>query len=276
MRDSRLKRQVIGAIVAIFVIATIAAPRAFANTVLDYDPTETINPVADNITRLNVNKLEKGSRDGVTGAHLAIYEKATGKLITEWITDGNAHEVARNAGDSNRGALDIDVVYILRELAAPDGYAKAKDVEFVIHSDNFNTTGEILSGGEDGNAESAEIRGSGPEQAFVISLFDEATVNLTEEEKRTRQRDLEEQDQREREKEQEKKEDKDKDKDTLPSSSNDSTTGSSTGSSTIRTSTSRSASGLTQTSDGTNYLPVMVLLIIGAGVIGLGVYRRRK
>ena len=159
---SKLKRRITCALAAVFMAAAAAAPvSAFAVTTLDYDPTETINPVADNITRLNVNKLRKDqSHDFVPGAHLCVIEKESGKIVTEWISEGSVHEIARNAESGADGALDCDVVYILRELEAPEGYEKAKDVEFIIHSTDFNTTGEILSGGEDGNADSSEIRGS--------------------------------------------------------------------------------------------------------------------
>lgn len=185
MRNSTLKRESFStmavAIVAVAICAAAAVAlsvRAYATTTLEYEPTDSINPVSDNITRLNVNKLEKGSRDYVEGAHMVIIEKETGKVVTEWVTDGKTHEVARNTDDPNRGALNIDTVYILRELEAPEGYAKAADTEFMIHSDNFNTTGEIISGDD---ADSEEIRGSGPEQAYVINLYDEAVVETTEE-----------------------------------------------------------------------------------------------
>lgn len=192
LMKGRLRQHRILAMVVMLIVATMAVPvSALAKTVLDYDPSRTINPVADNITRLNVNKLEKGAQDYVEGAHMAIFEKETGKMVTEWITNGSVHEVARNTDDPNRGALDVDVVYILRELEAPEGYKKAADVEFVIHSDNFNTSGEILSGADDGNADSEEIRGSGPQQAFVINLYDEAYIETEEVETRERRKDRE-------------------------------------------------------------------------------------
>lgn len=190
MLNGTLKRESIRAMacaivaVAFLVAAAVALPaHAFATTVIEYDNEKTINPVQDNITRLNVNKLEKGSRDYVKGAHMVVIEKETGKVITEWTTDGTTHEVSRNSKDSDHGALNIDTVYILRELEAPKGYTKAADTEFVIHSDNFNTSGEIISG-ED--ADSEEIRGSGPEQAYVINLYDEAVLETTEERTETR------------------------------------------------------------------------------------------
>lgn len=256
MLTSRLRHRALAIALATIMVAVavaLAATPAFADTVLDVYPDSYTpkNPVQDNITRLNVNKLEKGARDYVEGAHLAIYEKETGKLITEWISDGSVHEVARNANGKNQGALDVNTVYILRELSAPEGYAKAKDVEFVIRSDeNFNTAGEILSGGENGNADSEQIRGSGPEQAFVINLYDEATVNVTDEERRTRQREQELEQQQEEQRERER---------------------------TSTASTSKSSEGLTKTGDDTNYTPVVVIALVGAVVlIGAVVWRRKK
>ena len=264
MLTSRLKRYAIGAVMAAFVVVMIVVPgRAQAKTVLDYDPTETINPVADNITRLDVDKLEKGSRDPVKGAVLQVIKKETGEVIDEWTTDGTTHEIARNV-EGIHGALDIDTVYILREVSVPDGYEKAKDVEFIIHSDNFNTSGEILSGSEDGNAESGQIRGTGPEQAFVISLFDKATVNVTEEEKRTREREVE------RQVEQEKQ------KAAQTTQVRSSTTSSGTSSGSGTTSSSSGGGSLTKTSDDTSYVPIIVIAILGIGVIAFAIYKRRK
>lgn len=163
---------VLGATFLVVAMTLLFATTAFGKTVLDYDANRTSNPVADNITRLNVNKLEKGSRDYVEGAHLCIIEKETGRLVTEWITDGTTHEIARNTGD--KSSLNVDEVYILRELEAPEGYAKAADTEFVLRNDNaFNTAGEIIDGPD---AEFDAIQGSGDVQAFVINLYDEATV----------------------------------------------------------------------------------------------------
>ena len=269
MLKSRLRRYAIGAVMTALVVAMAVAPVcARAKTVLDYDPTETINPVADNITRLNVDKLEKGSRDPVRGAVLQVIKKETGEVVDEWTSDGTTHEIARNAGGVH-GALDIDTVYILREVSVPEGYEKAKDVEFVIHSDDFNTTGEILSGGEDGNAESGAIRGSGPEQAFVISLFDEATVNVTDEEKRTREREVERQIEEEREKSSETENERVRTTATTTTYTTTTTTSSS--------STSSSGGGsLTKTSDDTSYVPVIVMAVAGAGIIGFAIYKRKQ
>ena len=305
MLTSRLKQVTIGAIVAAFLAVAVALPaRALAVTVLDYDPTETINPVADNITRLNVNKLEKGSRDYVKGAHMVIIEKETGKVVAEWTTDGSTHEVARNTDDPKHGALDVDVVYILRELEAPEGYAKAADTEFVIHSDNFNTSGEIIKG-ED--AESEEIRGSGPEQAFVINLYDEATLYAEDEEIRVNRVDNEENNEKHvsnqetrtvtsvvdkttegettvtRNNSNETSRNNNVTTSTQDSRSNSTTTTNSSTNSTSNSSTnstqggrSSSNEGLTQTGDNTSYVPAIALGVVGVSVIAFAVYRRKK
>jgi len=148
---------------AVFAAALLVPVAAFAETTLEYDPSG--NPVADNVTRIEVNKLEKGSRDYVKGAHLQIINKATGEVVQDWISDGNACLLEK--------VLDVDTTYVLHEVSAPEGYAVAADTEFVLHSEDFNTTGQILSGAD---AEFSTVAGSGTEQAFVINLYDEATV----------------------------------------------------------------------------------------------------
>ena len=121
------------------------------------------------MTRLDVNKLEKGSREYVKGAHMVIIEKESGTVVADWTTDAATHTI--------EGQLNIGVVYILRELEAPEGYTKAKDTEFVLRSVDFNTKGEVITGPD---AEFSEISGAGPQQAFVINLFDTATVTKEE------------------------------------------------------------------------------------------------
>ena len=181
-RQAGKMRALVAALVAATAALVLCATVAYGETVLDYDANRTENPIADNITRLNVNKLEKGARDYVVGAHMCIIEKESGRVITEWISDGSVHEIARNTGD--KSSLDIDKVYILRELEAPEGYAKAADTEFVLHSnDQFNTVGEIINGPD---AEFDVISGHGDVQAFVINLYDEATANVEDVEQRQR------------------------------------------------------------------------------------------
>jgi len=145
------------------VVALLAPGAALAETVLDSAPTE--NPVADNVTRLEVNKLRADTHEYVEGAHMVIYPQGDpNNIVAEWVTATSMYELAR--------VLDINTPYVLHEVSAPEGYGLAEDVVFELYSENFNTTGRILSGDANGNAEFEIISGSGPEQAFVINMYD--------------------------------------------------------------------------------------------------------
>lgn len=293
-KSARHAKALVAALVAATAVLLLTLDIAFADTVLDYDANRTTNPVADNITRLHVNKLEKGARDYVVGARLCIIEKETGRVVTEWVSDGSVHEIARNIGD--KSSLDIDKVYILRELSAPEGYAKAQDTEFIIHSENFNTTGEILSG-ED--AEFDTISGHGDVQAFVINLYDEATLTTEEVQTVTRERDNEQGTEEER---QNQTTTGDKTSTTDNSSNQDSGSKSDNGSSSGGTSDNTSGSGnsgnnnnntssssgstqqaggqqtqtLPKMSDDTPYSAIYVMGIFGAVLLVAGYQLRRR
>ena len=149
--------------VAALLAALLGPLPASAETVLEYEPQD--NPVADNVTRVLVNKLRADTHEPIEGAHLVIYPASDpSTVVAEWVSTSQAHEIART--------LDVNVPYVLHEISAPEGYGLAKDVTFELYSEDFNTTGKILAGGEDGNAEFEIISGSGPDQAFVISLYD--------------------------------------------------------------------------------------------------------
>lgn len=150
------------AVTMAFVAALLAPGLALAETVLEYEPQD--NPVADNVTRVLVNKLRADTHEPVEGAHLVIYPASDpSTVVAEWVSTGEAHEIART--------LDVNTRYVLHEISAPAGYGLASDVTFELYSEDFNTTGKIISGGGE-NAEFDIISGSGPEQAFVISLYD--------------------------------------------------------------------------------------------------------
>ena len=145
MKLGRNLKSLMSLVLALTLAALVAAPgRALAVTELEYDPQT--NPVADNVTRLDVNKLETGPRDAVVGAKMQIIDEETG----------------------------AEKVYILREVSAPEGYEVAPDTRFILHSEEFNTTGEILN--DHDNVEFSAVTGSGQEQAFVINLYDDATM----------------------------------------------------------------------------------------------------
>ena len=96
------------------------APTAFANKQLDAPTT-----VTDDITRVHVNKLDANTHEYVEGASMAIIEKDTGTVVDEWVTGSSTHATEK--------ALNVGTVYILREVAAPKGYDKVEDTEFIIN-----------------------------------------------------------------------------------------------------------------------------------------------
>lgn len=98
--------------------------------------------VFDEATYTEIAKVDTRTHEWVEGAELSIVEKDSGKVINSW-KSGTAVEVLQ-------GKLNVDTTYILREDKAPEGYAKANDVEFKI--DQYGAI-EILSGTSNGNAE---------------------------------------------------------------------------------------------------------------------------
>lgn len=265
MLFSRLKRISMFVAMAILVVAMATfVPKAHGEIVLDVygDGYEAKNPVASNITRVKVNKLDKSDHEHVAGALLCIINDETGDVVDTWESNGTTHEIARNVeGVGVGGALDIDTWYVLKELAVPEGYSSNfKDlqddpdsphlVRFMIHSDDFNTTGEMEIDDEIAEfVESREIHGSGTEQAFVINLYNESVKYVEKVVERIRKSDKddkEEEDAKEdgdeggsqSQKEDEKEPEKDKDKDRDAAKSTSTSTSTSTGGKTTDKSTS--------------------------------------
>lgn len=98
--------------------------------------------VYDEATRVDFTKLDTRTHEWVEGAKLSIIEKDTGNAVNSW-TSGQAPERLE-------GVLNVDTTYILREDEAPEGYAKAGDVEFTI--DQYGGV-KLISGTSNGNAE---------------------------------------------------------------------------------------------------------------------------
>ena len=100
-------------------------PSAFANREISAPtlPDGSTMTVSDDVTRIQVDKLDERTHEAVKGARMQILARDTGEVVDEWTTDGATHVLEKG--------LDVDVVYILREAEAPEGYAKIDDVEFL-------------------------------------------------------------------------------------------------------------------------------------------------
>ena len=93
--------------------------------------------VSDEVTKLNVAKLDKNTHEYISGATMQIIEKNSGAVVLQWTTGGSAQYIERQ--------LNVDVHYILREAVAPSGYELAADTEF-----SFDAYGNmtVYSGGD--------------------------------------------------------------------------------------------------------------------------------
>ena len=116
------------------------APSAYAREVTaPTRPDGTAMTVSDDVTRIHVDKLDARTREAVKGAKMQIVERDTGRVVDEWVTDGTTHAFEKG--------LDVNVMYVLREAEAPEGYEKIADVEFF--ANEIEGTGITLVGAHD-------------------------------------------------------------------------------------------------------------------------------
>ena len=130
-----------------YIVREIEAPtgyilsgESYPVTVCDDGETITIRTVNKPIT-VEVSKVDVYGEE-LIGADMQL-ENADGEIIDEWISDGTNHIVTElPAGD-----------YTLKEIAAPDGYVIATDIEFEVFADGTikirNVDSTAIS--EDGN-----------------------------------------------------------------------------------------------------------------------------
>ena len=81
------------------------------------------NHVDLTVPRAEISKVDVTGEHEVVGATLSLSEKG-GAVIDEWVSGSEPHSLG-----SDR--LEFGKTYVLRETAAPDGYAYAADIEFV-------------------------------------------------------------------------------------------------------------------------------------------------
>lgn len=77
--------------------------------------------VADEVTKLIVSKLDQNG-NYLKGAHLQIVEKDTNKVVCDWISTDSSFASLRK--------LNVNTVYVLKEIEAPEGYKRAQETEF--------------------------------------------------------------------------------------------------------------------------------------------------
>lgn len=93
------------------------------------DGTTTKVTMKDEITKVDISKVDATDGKEIEGAKLTLKDKESGKVIETWISGKTPHRIE---------GLEVGKIYILHEDLAPTGYKVASDVEFTIKD-----TGEI-------------------------------------------------------------------------------------------------------------------------------------
>ncbi len=96
-----------------------------ASTTTDEDG-NTVLLVEDEMTRLEVSKVDSESGELLKGAQLEVKD-TDGNVIDQWTTDGTVHVI--------EGTLVAGQSYVLSETAAPNGYEVADDISFTVAED---------------------------------------------------------------------------------------------------------------------------------------------
>lgn len=83
----------------------------------------------DEITKVDISKVDATNEKEIEGAKLTLADKETGQIIETWTSKKEPHRIE---------GLEVGKTYILHENLAPAGYEVANDVEFTIAD-----TGEV-------------------------------------------------------------------------------------------------------------------------------------
>ena len=87
----------------------------------DGSPTKVI--MKDEITKVDISKVDATDEKEIEGAKLTLTDKETGEVIEQWTSKKEPHRIE---------GLEVGKTYILHEDLAPTGYEIASDVEFTI------------------------------------------------------------------------------------------------------------------------------------------------
>ena len=115
-----------------YTLRETAAPDGYA---LAEDVTFTVNTdgtttkvvMKDDVTRVQISKMDVTNNKELAGAHLALKD-ASGEIILNWISTGEPKVF--------EGKLIAGATYTLTEISAPSGYSLAKDITFTVNSNN--------------------------------------------------------------------------------------------------------------------------------------------
>lgn len=126
------------AVVMMVALGCLAAALVAPDTALANRQLEAPTTVADDITRLQVNKLDADTHEPVIGAKMVIVDES-GNAVAEWVSDGSGFSIEKG--------LDVNVTYTLKELDPPDGYSAISPIVFKVDPIEGNGI-DIISGDE--------------------------------------------------------------------------------------------------------------------------------
>ena len=103
------------------------APLGYATasdiTFIVTDDTVTKVTMKDEITKIDISKVDATTSEEIEGAKLTVTDKETGEVIDNWTSAKEPHRIV---------GLTVGKTYILHEELAPQGYLIANDVEFTV------------------------------------------------------------------------------------------------------------------------------------------------
>ena len=103
------------------------APLGYATasdiTFIVTDDTVTKVTMKDEITKIDISKVDATTGKEIEGAKLTVTDKETGEVIDNWTSAKEPHHII---------GLTVGKTYILHEELAPQGYLTANDVEFTV------------------------------------------------------------------------------------------------------------------------------------------------
>ena len=95
--------------------------------------------VLNEITKVEVSKLDITDESEIEGAHMAVYPKGQpGEMFEMWISGQDGKNEDGTIKPHMIKGLEINKTYILHEESSPYGYALASDIEFIV-----SDTGEV-------------------------------------------------------------------------------------------------------------------------------------
>ena len=117
-----------------YTFREVEAPEGYVRTTITATLTIPDSPLPQSVGIINKQVfVEKVDTDNhaLSGAKLQVID-SQGNVVDEWISGSSAHAVS--------GLVALNGQYTLREVEAPEGCARAKDIAFVVEHNNENQT----------------------------------------------------------------------------------------------------------------------------------------